>query len=457
MTHETSVREPQLAPPTAGHVRTRPPAADPTASSPGDHTGAARVTLDTHFQPIAAVRRGTVLGIEALTRARRSDGTPVPPLALFEAAEREGTVDALDRDCRRVAVQRFAPLHRAHPTLVCFVNCRVTTFLADVAGAHAWSALVRDEGVDPRTIALEVLESQSANLDALAAATAAYREAGFLVVIDDVGAGHSNLDRIAAVRPDLLKADGSLVQGCARDRVKRAVLRALVGLTEELGGWLVVEGVEREDDALTVLDLGADLLQGFHLARPGPLNSLAGLEEPRRRTVELADMHRASTRTRVLRARTLREHRARFACTAARALAEVPPDAWDAALASALASAPGDARAATAMVVDETGLQLTPTLRSTSADAPERSLIFHAPEAGTDHAMKEYVYLLPPAPEATYESLPYVPMPNEKLCVTVSTAFADVTGARRLLCVHLDAELDNSPLDASPPADSLGR
>ena len=149
------------------------------------------------------------------------------------------------------------------------------------------------------TEAIEVLESQAADLGALAAATARYRAAGFLVVIDDVGAGHSNLDRIAAIRPDMLKADRSLVHGCARDRVKRAVVRALVGLTEELGGWLVVEGVEDEDDALTVLNVGADLLQGYHLARPAPLTSLAGLEEPRRRTVALAAKHRAATRGRV--------------------------------------------------------------------------------------------------------------------------------------------------------------
>ena len=61
----------------------------------------------------------------------------------------------------------------------------------------------------------------------------------------------------------MLKADRSLVQGCAHDRVKRAVVRALVGLTEELGGWLVVEGIEDERDALTAVNLGADLLQGY--------------------------------------------------------------------------------------------------------------------------------------------------------------------------------------------------
>lgn len=414
-------------------------------------------TLETHFQPITAVRRGVVLGVEALTRARGRDGNSISPLALFDAAERDGMTEALDRACRRRALDHFAPLHRADSTLVCFVNCRVTTFLADTDGAHAWSALAAEAQIDPRTIALEVLESQAANLDALAAATAAYRASGFLVVIDDVGAGHSNLDRIAAVRPDLLKADRSLVHGCAQDRVKRAVLRALVGLTEELGGWLVVEGVEREDDALTVLDIGADLLQGYHLGRPAPVASLADLDETRRRTVTLATRHRATTRHRVVGARAQRARRAAFVRATADTIAGCAPECYDAALAGALATAPGDPHAAAAVVLDEAGAQLTPTFRSRRLDARERTLIFRPPGVGTDHALKEYVYLLPEADGATYETAPYVPLPNEKLCVTVSTAFDDVSGARRLLCLHLDAQLSGGPLDGGPPSDALGR
>ena len=418
-------------------------------------TGA--VTLDTHFQPIAAVRRGAVLGVEALTRARRVDGSAISPAELFAVADRDLRAMDLDRACRRAALDRFAPLHRSDPTLVCFVNCHVSTFLADIGGEHAWSALAAECGIDPRTIALEVLETQAADLGALEVATARYRRAGFLVVIDDVGAGHSNLDRVAAIRPDLLKADRSLVHGCAHDRVRRAVLRALVSLSSELGGWLVIEGVEREDDALTALDLGADILQGYHLGHPAPLPSLVALDEPRWRTVALATQFRTTTRTRVLAARQHRDGRAVFARAVADALTGCPDDAWHAKLEGALRAVPGDVRAATAMVLDEYGMQLTPSLGAPTADVPERTLIFHPPEVGTDHALKEYVYLLETRDRATFETTPYVPLPNERLCVTVSTAFTDASGARRLLCLHLDAQLGREPLDGGPPADSLGR
>ncbi|GJG86990.1 diguanylate phosphodiesterase [Gemmatimonadetes bacterium T265] len=434
-------------------------AADRTSAADelGSVGTAAELALDTHFQPIAAVRRGDVVGVEALTRGRRADGELVTPAALFTAAARAGRSMDLDRECRRVALRRFAPLHEADRTLVCFVNCHVATFLADVDGPHAWTALAAASDVDRRALALEVLESEAADLGALAAATARYRADGFLVVIDDVGAGHSNLDRIAAVHPDMLKADRSLVRGCAHDRVKRAVLRALVGLTEELGGWLVVEGVEDEADALTVLDLGADLVQGYHIARPAAIPTTAGLDEPRRRVVALAGRHRAATRERVLQARGSRARRAEFARGVSARLARLDAASWEQALCIALADAPGDPNAASAVVLDDAGRQLTPTVRQRGYDAPERALIFRAPDVGADHTLKEYVYLLPDAAGATYETTPYVPLPNETICVTVSTAFADPDGARRLLCLHLDADLPDGPIDSGPPADSLGR
>lgn len=437
--------------------RTAMPESPPRAGAPArdvpnrtpDRPSAA--DLDAHFQPIVAVRRGAVIGVEALARARDTNGQAIAPLDLFAAAARTGTAAALDRACRRTALERFAPLHRRAPTLVCFVNCHVETFLADVDGPDGWPALAATHGIDPRALALEVLETEAPDLAALAAATARYRAAGFLVVVDDVGVGHSNLDRVAALQPDLLKADRSLVAGCAGDRVRRAVLRALVGLSEEIGGWLVIEGVEREEDALAALDIGADLVQGFHLARPAPLADSAPLDDVERRVQALAGLQRQRTTRRVGDARGMRDARTAFARATAAILATCAPSAWGAALAGALRGAPGGA--ASAAVLDAAGRQLTATVRpdaSAAADRVERTLIFAPPAAGDDHALKEYVYLLDGAPEAVFESPPYVPLPNERLCVTLSTAFVDAEGTRRLLCLHLYADAQGPP-DVSPP------
>ena len=62
----------------------------------------------------------------------------------------------------------------------------------------------------------------------------------------------------------------SIVHDLHRDLRKQGVLKALMLLSERIGGWLVVEGVETRDDAVVALDLGADMLQGFFFGRPQP-------------------------------------------------------------------------------------------------------------------------------------------------------------------------------------------
>ena len=88
------------------------------------------------------------------------------------------------------------------------------------------------------------------------------------MVLDDVGAGHSNLDRIPLFRPDVIKIDRSLITGVDGDFYKQETFKSLVSLSRRIGALVVAEGIETEAEAVTALELGADLLQGFFLGRP---------------------------------------------------------------------------------------------------------------------------------------------------------------------------------------------
>ena len=94
------------------------------------------------------------------------------------------------------------------------------------------------------------------------------RSRGFLIVLDDVGSGHSNLDRIPFIKPDLLKVDRTLIARIDTDYHKRGTLKSLVDLGRKIGALVVAEGVETEGEAMVALELGADLLQGLCLGRP---------------------------------------------------------------------------------------------------------------------------------------------------------------------------------------------
>ena len=92
---------------------------------------------------------------------------------------------------------------------------------------------------------------------------------GFLVAVDDFGAGHSNLDRLLTLRPDIVKLDRSLIHAHQPD-LRESVMPKLVSLLHEAGMLVVAEGIETEEDLLLAARSGVDFVQGFLFGQPGP-------------------------------------------------------------------------------------------------------------------------------------------------------------------------------------------
>ena len=92
--------------------------------------------------------------------------------------------------------------------------------------------------------------------------------AGVHLVIDDLGAGYSNLNLIADLEPRVVKLDRKLVQDLHRKPRQQKVVSMVVRLCGELGATVVAEGIETRDEFLAVRDCGAHYGQGFLFARP---------------------------------------------------------------------------------------------------------------------------------------------------------------------------------------------
>ena len=112
-----------------------------------------------------------------------------------------------------------------------------------------------------------------------------FRELGWRVALDDVGAGWSSLSLLAAVRPDVVKLDKRLVQELPDDGA-RTVLEAVTDLAHQLDAVVVAEGVETERLAEEVTALGADLGQGWLFGRPVRRETPAEPREGRWQPVE---------------------------------------------------------------------------------------------------------------------------------------------------------------------------
>ena len=96
---------------------------------------------------------------------------------------------------------------------------------------------------------------------------------GFSIAVDDIGAGHSGLEKIAHLDPRYLKFDMELVRDIDKSNVKWEMARALKTFADKMDSKIIAEGIEREGERQACVDLGIDYGQGYLLARPAPLDT----------------------------------------------------------------------------------------------------------------------------------------------------------------------------------------
>lgn len=220
-----------------------------------------------HFQPILSLGRGEISIVEALARGVMGEEL-IPPTRLFSEAARNKMTATLDRHCHRKALEAFRMIRAAYPDLFLALNCDSASMVEEEETVQALVATIEALKLDPTRIIIELLESQVADHLKMKSLSDRIHAEGFLLAIDDVGAGYSSLSRIALIKPDLLKVDRSLTTDLADDYHKQAILTKLVEMAHRIGALVVVEGVERLEDIAAARDLGIDLFQGFFFSPP---------------------------------------------------------------------------------------------------------------------------------------------------------------------------------------------
>jgi len=233
-------------------------------------------TLSTHFQPIYGVERGGCVGYEALVRAMNPAGGPLDSDRLFAEVSRDRSL-LLDWVCRALHLRNFATVDAGNRTL--FINIDPRAAVEDAETTHAFANLVRYYGLSTNRLCVEILEKDCRDEVMLQEAVCAYREFGALIAMDDFGRGRSNLDRVVALRPDIVKVDPSLLSNTVGNAKARAMLPGVVQTLHHAGCKVGVEGVESATQALLAIEAGADFLQGNYFASPAqalPDESLSG-------------------------------------------------------------------------------------------------------------------------------------------------------------------------------------
>lgn len=222
--------------------------------------------LKAAFQPIIETRSGEVFGFEALARIPGS--TSFNNIAdLFPFAEKIGQLYPIETLCRRQAITSFPTVARGKEMLFLNINPQVLID-PEFASGHT-RKLLSELNLAPSDVVLEITERSA--IDDFATFRDAldhYRIQGYLIALDDVGAGYSSLQSVAELHPDFLKVDRSLIAGVNADPIKWALLETFVTFSKRIGCQIIAEGVETEEEMRTVVQLGVDYIQGYFVAKP---------------------------------------------------------------------------------------------------------------------------------------------------------------------------------------------
>ena len=218
------------------------------------------------YQPQLDLRTGRVIGVEALARWTHPELGAISPLLFIPLAEMNGLITEIGRvmlvtACRDARRWREQGLDIGVSVNVSGAQLERPDF------ADRTLQILRDEGMPPGQLTLEITESRSL-IDEQPALNHLRRLAdlGINIAIDDFGTGFSSLTRLVTLPIAELKIDQSFVQGDDSD--SQAVVGAIVSLARSLGLEVVGEGVETDEQLRLLQEAGCERAQGYGICRP---------------------------------------------------------------------------------------------------------------------------------------------------------------------------------------------
>lgn len=235
-----------------------------------------------HYQPQVDLRTGSLIGVEALLRWRRPDGSLAAPSDFISVLEETGLIVPVGAWAIREACVRLREWRAlSGMDLRVAVNLSARQFKEGHALVHVIGEVLDEVGLPPSALELEITESLLMRDTLETTRTlSALKSLGVRIAIDDFGTGYSSLAYLRKFSVHVLKIDRSFVEACAT-REGMAVAGAVVDLGHRLGLEVVAEGVETPQQLACMRRERCDIVQGYLFARPSADPPRAFSEEGR--------------------------------------------------------------------------------------------------------------------------------------------------------------------------------
>jgi EAL domain-containing protein (putative c-di-GMP-specific phosphodiesterase class I) len=243
-------------------------------------TAAASGQLRLDYQPVADLRTGRILGVEALLRWQHPTRGLLAPADFITLAEETGDIAAIGCWVLQTAGRQAATWrHTIDQCADLWVAVNVSPFqLVDPTSVASLARILADPDIEAHHVVLEITETALAgNIDGAVTALNAWKKLGARIAIDDFGSGFSSLSTLTNLPADILKIDRSFVSGPTASPPSTAMLEGILGLADKLSLSVIAEGIEDTEQLNLLRGLGCTTGQGYLLGRPMPAATIQSL------------------------------------------------------------------------------------------------------------------------------------------------------------------------------------
>ncbi|WP_299740762.1 EAL domain-containing protein [uncultured Roseobacter sp.] len=219
-----------------------------------------------YFHPLIDATTGRIACAEMLVRWSNPNKGILAPAEFLDTAANMGILKRIDEivfASLNGALSHFDETGVDLPRVAVNVSA---ARLADPTFIHD----IKSSGINPARLTVEILESVYLDRmgDVVRWTIDELDELGVTVAIDDFGTGHASVRGLLEIRPAILKIDRQFIQPVVADASVRPLVASIIGIGKSLGMRVVAEGVESEEHARIVSEMGCDYLQGFYFGKP---------------------------------------------------------------------------------------------------------------------------------------------------------------------------------------------
>lgn len=227
-------------------------------------------SIDVYFQPIYGIKEGRVNGAEALSRLNDPTLGFIPPSEFIEVAENKGLMDALGDSI----IKKTCELIKNHDLKALgldYINVNLSPmqFTSGDISKH-FTDIVDSYGISHDFIHVEITEQANIDADLMHLRMEEMTKQGFHMALDDFGTGYSNLNRIMEFPFDVIKLDLTIVWGYFKHEKGTGTLPIMVSTFKKNDYIVTAEGVETEEMAKGLEEMGVDCLQGYWFSKAIP-------------------------------------------------------------------------------------------------------------------------------------------------------------------------------------------